>query len=79
MANKLSAEKKTTVVAMLCEGASIRGIERMTGVNRNTVMSLGLRMGEGCQKIIGGTTASVIGILAIVMKSLFPTKTGKKF
>jgi IS1 family transposase len=52
MANILSLEKKTNVVAMLCEGASIRGIERMTGVNRNTIMSLGLRMGEGCQKIM---------------------------
>jgi IS1 family transposase len=52
MANKLSIERKTAVVGMLCEGASIRGIERMTGVNRNTVMSLGIRMGEGCQKIM---------------------------
>jgi IS1 family transposase len=52
MANNLTLEKKTVVVSMLCEGASIRGIERMTGVNRNTVMSLGLRMGEGCQKIM---------------------------
>jgi IS1 family transposase len=52
MANKLSIEKKITVVSMLCEGASIRGIERMTGVNRNTIMSLGVRVGTACKKIM---------------------------
>jgi IS1 family transposase len=52
MANKLPTEKKVMVVSMLCEGASIRGIERMTGVNRNTIMSLGLRVGAGCKRIM---------------------------
>lgn len=37
MANSLPTEKKIMVVSMLCEGASIRGIERITGVNRNTL------------------------------------------
>jgi IS1 family transposase len=37
---------------MLCEGSSIRSIERMTGIHRDTVMRLGVRMGEGCQKIM---------------------------
>jgi hypothetical protein len=36
----------------LAEGASIRSIERMTGVNRNAIMSLGLRMGAGCEAIM---------------------------
>lgn len=36
---------------MLCEGSSIRAIERMTGVHRDTIMRLGVRMGEGCQRI----------------------------
>lgn len=52
MANKLDTEKKTTAVAMLCEGNSIRSIERMTGIHRDTVMRLGIRMGEGCQGIM---------------------------
>ena len=42
MANKLPIEKKVTVISSLAEGASIRSIERMTGVNRNTIMSLSL-------------------------------------
>ena len=50
--NKLNDEKKTTAVAMLCEGNSIRAIERMTGVHRDTIMRLGVRMGEGCQAMM---------------------------
>lgn len=52
MANKLPTEKKIMAVSMLCEGNSIRSIERMTGVHRDTIMRLGVRMGEGCQKIM---------------------------
>src|SRR5271156_2005733 len=52
MANQLSTEKKTMAVSMLCEGSSIRSIERVTGVHLDTIMRLGVRMGEGCQKIM---------------------------
>src|SRR6266436_9657491 len=52
MANKLSQEKKTTAVAMLCEGNSIRSVERITGVHRDTIMRLGVRVGEGCRQIM---------------------------
>ena len=40
------------MVSALAEGASIRSIERMTGVNRNTIMSLGHRVGTGCESIM---------------------------
>ncbi len=52
MANVLPFDKQVTVIASLAEGASIRGIERMTGVNRNTIMSLGLRVGNACAKMM---------------------------
>ena len=52
MANKLPIEKKVLVISMLCEGASIRGVERITGVNQNTIMSLGLRVGKACARIL---------------------------
>ena len=51
MANILPTEKKVAVVSMLAEGNSIRAIERMTGIHRDTVMRLGVRVGEGCAKI----------------------------
>ena len=52
MANKLATEKKVTVISMLAEGSSIRAIERITNVNRNTIMSLAVRVGTACKKIM---------------------------
>lgn len=52
MANKLSLDDKTNAVGMLCEGNSIRSVERMTGIHRDTIMRLGMRVGEGCQRIM---------------------------
>ena len=52
MANQLSTEKKTTAISMLCEGASIRAVERITGIHRDTVMRLGVRVGEGCKAMM---------------------------
>lgn len=51
MANILSTEKKTMAVSLLCEGSSIRSIERVTGIHRDTIMRLGVRVGEACAKI----------------------------
>jgi IS1 family transposase len=52
MANVLPTEKKISAISALVEGASIRSIERSTGVHRDTVMRLGVRMGEGCKRIM---------------------------
>ena len=51
MANNLPTEKKAMAVSMLAEGNSIRSIERITGIHRDTVMRLGVRVGEACTKI----------------------------
>lgn len=51
MANELKTEAKVTVVSLLCEGNSIRSIERITDVHRDTIMRLGVRVGEACAKI----------------------------
>ena len=45
-------DKQIAVISALAEGMSIRAIERMTNVNRNTIMSLGLRVGRGCERIL---------------------------
>ena len=50
--NKLKNEKKLIVLSALVEGNSIRSIERMTGVNRNTIMSLLYRVGYGCEELL---------------------------
>lgn len=52
MANILSREKQVRIVSALAEDCSIRGIERMTGVHRDTIMRLGTRVGTGCIRIL---------------------------
>lgn len=46
--NILSNDKQTEIIAALAEGVSIRSVERLTGTHRDTVMRLGVRIGEGC-------------------------------
>ncbi len=52
MSYNLPAEKKILAISMLAEGNSIRSIERMTGVHRDTIMRLGVRVGTACAKIM---------------------------
>ncbi len=52
MANILKTEKKVAVISMLCEGSSIRAIERITGIQKKTIWRLALRVGEACAKIM---------------------------
>jgi IS1 family transposase len=51
MANVLSFDKQVVIIGSLAEGSSIRSIERMTGVHRDTIMRLGVKVGQGCAKI----------------------------
>jgi hypothetical protein len=51
MANVLNFDKQVTIIVSLAEGSSIRSIERMTGVHRDTIMRLGVKVGQGCAKI----------------------------
>jgi IS1 family transposase len=46
--NRLSSEKRATVIAALVEGNSIRATCRMTGVAKNTVTKLLLDLGAAC-------------------------------
>lgn len=52
MANVLSTDKQIAVIGLLAEGSSIRSIERVTGVHRDTIMRLGVRVGKGCQTLL---------------------------
>ncbi len=52
MANILEKDKQISVIAALAEGSSIRSIERMTSVHRDTIMRLGVRVGQGCAKVL---------------------------
>lgn len=52
MANVLSTDKKIAVIGALAEGSSIRSIERITGVHRDTIMRLGVSVGQGCAALM---------------------------
>jgi IS1 family transposase len=52
MANILPTEKQAMVIGALAEGNSIRSIERMTGIHRDTIMRLGVRVGQTCAAIL---------------------------
>ncbi len=46
MASVLSTEKQAAIISLLAEGSSIRSVERVTGVHRDTIMRLGVRVGK---------------------------------
>lgn len=52
MANVLSIDKQVAIISALAEGSGIRQIERITGVHRDTIMWLGVRVGQGCADLL---------------------------
>jgi len=52
MANVLATDKQQTILNMLVEGNSIRSIERLTGVHRDTIMRLSVRFGNACRRFL---------------------------
>jgi IS1 family transposase len=52
MANVLNMDKQIMVIGALAEGSSIRSIERMTGVHRDTIMRLSVKVGQGCTALM---------------------------
>jgi hypothetical protein len=49
--NILSRDAQIAVIAHLVEGSSIRATERLTGIHRDTIMRLGVRVGQGCDRV----------------------------
>ena len=52
MANILEKSKQVAIISALAEGSSIRSIERITGVHRDTIMRLGVRVGKSCAGLL---------------------------
>ena len=50
--NQLPIEKQILVANLLVEGNSIRSIERITGIHRDTIMRLGISLGERAYKFL---------------------------
>lgn len=52
--NILPRDKQIAIISALTEGVSIRATERLTGIHRDTIMRLGVRVGQGCAQVHGG-------------------------
>jgi len=57
--NRLSAERRTAVIQALVEGNSIRATCRMTGMAKDTVLSLLAQIGEACWRFHSQTVRSL--------------------
>jgi len=57
--NKLPIEKRRQILAMLCEGSSMRSISRIVDVSINTVSKLLVEAGEACLVIHDETVRNV--------------------
>ena len=53
--NILNQDKQEIAISGLVEGLSIRSVERMTGIHRDTSMRLTVRIGENCAKLLDET------------------------
>jgi IS1 family transposase len=53
--NILPVDKQIAVIAALVEGCSIRAVERLTDIHRDTIMRLGVRVGQGCGRLHDAT------------------------
>ena len=69
MANILPREKQVAVIGALAEGSGICQIERMMGINRNTIMNLGVRVAP-----ILSAEAAVKAAIVQEFRSLEPTE-----
>jgi IS1 family transposase len=86
MANILNRDKQASVIGALAEGSSIRSIERMTGVHRDTIMRLGVRVGQGCRRILDHVMRNLScdylqldelwGFVGKKQRNVHPTETG---
>ena len=52
MANALPRLKQQAIIHLLVEGNSIRSVERLTGVHRDTIMRLAVNVGGKCKKFL---------------------------
>lgn len=50
--NVLPRDKQVAIISALAEGCSLRAVERMVGVHRDTAMRLAVRVGNHCQQIL---------------------------
>jgi len=56
---RISMRQATLALGMLLEGMAIRAVQRLTGLDRNTLCDLILIVGENCQRLLDSKIRSV--------------------
>ena len=57
MVNVLNIDKQIAIIGPLAEGSITHSIERMTGVHRDTIMRLGVKVGRSFLYLMAVRTA----------------------
>src|SRR5436190_4069659 len=52
MPNVLNKDKQIAIISGLAEGMSMRALTRVTGVHRDTICRLGVRVGQACARMM---------------------------
>lgn len=55
----LPLDRALLCLNLLCEGSSIRAIERITGTEKRTILRLLVQVGEGCERMLEETVKAV--------------------
>jgi len=56
---RLPLDRALLVLHLLCEGSSVRAIERITGTEKRTILRLLAQVGEGCERMLEETVKAV--------------------
>src|SRR5947199_3519145 len=55
----LPEDRALLILQLLCEGSSVRAIERITGTEKKTILRLLVQVGEGCERMMAETIQAV--------------------
>jgi IS1 family transposase len=55
----LPLDRALLCLHLLCEGSSVRAIERITGTEKKTILRLLVQVGEGCERLLAETIKAV--------------------
>jgi transposase-like protein len=49
---RLPVNKALLCLHLLCEGSAVRAVERVTGLEKKTILRLLVQVGEGCERML---------------------------
>jgi IS1 family transposase len=77
--NILPREQQVRAISALTEGCSIRATERLTDIHRDTIMRLGVQVGDGCRRLLDGLLRDLnVGVIELDEQWAFIQKKAKR-